>query len=1132
MGRYRRYLIGLAIVLVLVGAYAAVGFLAVPYFARKSAQDFVRTHYKRPLSVGEIHFNPFTLKLDMNQVALPDADGQKMLAFERLHVDLQLASLWRLGPSFREIILTQPYVRAVLRPNGALNLADLSKGFPPAPAQPQKQSAPMRLFIKRLAVGSGTATFEDRTRPSPFRAEFTPIAFELRDFSTTAATANGYGLSAASPDGERLLGSGTVHLVPLSSLGKFEIVDLKARTVWNYLHESLPLEIDSGTIAVKGTYDLTGSGASSGASSASSGARSTAGATSGGGPIRLTVDVHDTSVKGLGLKPKGGAERYVDVASIEVQDTRLDLTRHSVNVAKVLLKGGAIKAWLSEQGQLNLLELTGSSAAAPAQSSPQPPATSAAAGTADAPAPVPPAPSSATRVSDRGGSASKWTLSAPDIEASGFKVSAEDREVKPAVAVVLAPLNLRVTGFNTSPNDTLNITADSGVNASGKVNARAKVTPKSRVVSAHVEAASLGLPMLQPIIAKYTSMTLLKGALGAKLDIERQADGALDVKGNTEVVDLRTVDNALKQDFIRWKDLRVADIRYRSTPASLRIGSVMAVEPYARMIIAPDRSVNIVEVLRPRGAAGKGAPSANAAGSAAAGQQSVAVANPPPERRRGAGRRHKAPVQTAAAPAGPLTPFPVSIDTVTVANGSANYADLWIKPSFAIGIQSLNGTVRGLSSDPRSRAKVDLKGKVDRYSPIQIAGDVNLLSAALYTDIRMSFQDLDLPVVNPYSGHFVGYKIAKGKLSVDVSYKIEQRKLTASQHFVVDQLELGERVDSPDAVHLPVKIAVALLKDRDGVIDLNLPMTGSLDDPKFRIGPIIWKMFVNLVVKAATAPFALLGHLFGGGKEHMNVIEFAAGSAELEQPQKDQLAAVAKSLKERPQLKLDVPIVYSAGLDRPQIAATRLQAQLLAREQNTREGKQHPDTAGEVALADPATHFKLLVDQFHADLGKDTPLPPTAMAVQQAKRNQTPPFDSAISDLNAALIGHIQVPDSDLEALGKQRAAAIQEALLSGGQIEPGRVFIVSGPQKPGSGAQPGPAAPAGTEPAPGGQPEGTAVAAASVAGEGSPSANGVPVATANEANAAGAPSADAAAGQAAAQPAATERVKVELALK
>jgi uncharacterized protein DUF748 len=1000
MGRYRRYFVTLAIVVVVLGAYAASGFLAVPYFARKGAQDFVRTHYGRVLSVGEIRFNPFTLTLDVTRLSLPDADGQTLLAFERLHVVLQLASLWRLGPSFREIQVEQPYVRALIRPDGALNLADLGKGFPPEPAKPKRKSAPLRLSIRRLAVISGTANFEDRTRPTPFRAEFKPIAFELRDFSTTRATENDFALNAASPEGERLIWSGTLRLEPLSSHGEFEIADLKARTVWNYLRASLPFEIDSGIIGIKGDYDLG----------------------SAGGPLALKLNVRNTTLSALGVKPKGAAQNYIDVARIEVDDTRVDLAKRAVEVAKVTLAGGDIKAWMSEQGQLNLLELLAAAPAADGDTG-----RLAAAGGA--------APVSAAAASS--GGAAAWSVTAPDVTLQGFKVSAEDRRIRPAAAVLLGPLNVHVVGFSTAPDDTLDITLDAGVNTSGKINAQAKLTPKSGAVSAHLEAADLPLTMLQPYIAHYTSMTLLQGTLRSKLDIGRQADGTLTVKGNTHVADLRTVDNALKQDLVKWKELRVADIRYLSQPASLRIGSVTAVEPYVRMIVAPDRSINIKRALTPPGAAaGKAAPDAQGAPVAAAPQ---------------ARGKKAAGAAGGAASGAAVTPFPMSIATVRFVNGSANYADLWIKPSFAIGIQTLGGTVSGLSSDPRSRAKVQLEGKLDRYSPITITGAVNLLSAALYTDIKMSFKDLDLTVVNPYSGHFAGYRIDKGKLSVDVSYKIDQRKLTAAQHLVVDQLEIGDRVDSPDAAHLPLKLAVALLRDRNGVIDLDLPMTGSLDDPQFSVWPLVWKVLVNVIVKAATAPFALLGHLFGGG-EHMNVVEFPPGSAELNPPAHEQLAALARALKERAQLKLDVPIVFSTGLDRPQIAATRLRGELLARVQNTRQGKKNPQLAGELALADPKKHFGLLLEQFEADVGKDAPLPPSAAAVQQARGKEAPPYDAAIADLNAALINHIQVPDSDLEALGKQRAQAIREALLSDGQIEPSRLFIVNAPPKPDSG--------------------------------------------------------------------------------
>jgi uncharacterized protein involved in outer membrane biogenesis len=986
VGLGRRRLITLAIAVALLGAYAAAGFLAVPHFARQGASDFVRIHYARTLTIRDIRFNPFTLNLDVTGLALPDTDGQTMLSFDRLHVGLQLASLWRLEPSFSEILLAHPYVRAVIRPDGALNLADLGKGFSSAPPeQQQKKAGPVRLYIGRLAVIDGGTSFEDRTHPTPFRADFKPIAFELRDFSTTAATGDTYTLKAASPQGERLDWSGTVRLTPLSSQGRFAIADLKARTLWSYLSASLPFEIDSGVIALNGDYDVSAAAA---------------------GPFGLKLNVHTTTVTGLGVKPQGAADDYISLGRIEVDGTRVDLARRALEVAKVQLSGGDVRAWLGEQGRVNLLDLIGP---APAARADAPADTEVAGGSAPATAPAPAA----------GGAASAWTVSVPDISVTGLKLSAEDRQVKPAAVVVLDPLNVHVAGFNLAPDDTLDIQLDTAVNTSGKLAAQAQVAPRSGGVTAHIEAEHLGLPALQPLLGQYTSMTLLKGELGARIDFERHADGFLGVKGKLRISDLSTVDNELQKDFIRWKELRIADVSYRSQPVSLRVGSVTALEPYVRMIIAPDRTVNIKQVLTPPGAK---------------------PAQP--------GKQAAAP---AAAPAAPLTPFPVSIGALRMVNGSADYTDLWIKPSFALGMQALNGAVTGLSSDPSSRARVKLDGKLASFSPLHIAGEVNLLSAALYTDVTLSFKDLDLTIVNPYSGYFVGYKIDKGKLSVDVSYKIERRQLTASQRFVVDQLELGDQVESPEAMHLPLKLAVALLKDRNGLIDLPLPMSGSLDDPTFRIGPIIWKVFVNLIEKAATAPFALHGHLFGGG-EHMNIVEFAAGSAELSPAAQDQLAALNRALKERPQLKLDVPIVSSVGLDRPQLAQTQLRAALTARVASSRQGRKHPDEAAELALADPGKHLQLLVEQFQADLGKDAALPASAQAVQAGKKKEPADLDAAIADLESALINHMQIPDADLEGLGRSRAQAIQHAILADGQIDPARVFVVNAAPKPDSG--------------------------------------------------------------------------------
>ena len=1019
MVRYRRYLIALGVILVLVGAYAAAGFWAVPHFARSYAQDFVNRHYGRTLQIGDIRFNPFTLKLDVSEVSLPDADGKPLLAFGHLHVDLQLASLWRLEPSFREILLDKPHVRAVIRRGGELNLADLGKGFPEEPKKsPPQNSKPMRLYIRRLAVTGGSSTFDDLTRATAFEAEFNPITFELRDFSTVGTRDNACALTAASEDGERFNWNGTLRLAPFSSQGTFEIVDLRARTVWDYIRELVPFEFDSGLIGIKGSYEMTAAG----------------------GPLAVKVNVHNTTVTDLGLKPKGTPQDYLKLAKIEVDDTRVDVSRHAVDVAKVRLAGGNVQLWMDEQGKLNLLDLAPSSkpAAAGAVQEPLPP----------------------VRAHGSAGDSPAWSVAAPDIRIEGLKIAAEDRQVQPALALAIDPLNVHVAGFNTRPDDVLDVTVDSTVNGSGKLGAQAKVTPGTGGVTAHVEATALALPVIQPYLSKYTSMTLLKGTVGARMDLERAADGALAVKGSTQVLGLKTVDNSQKRDFISWKDLRVADIDYHSKPARLRIKSITAVEPYARMIIRADRSLNLTEVLTPAGtkpkpvaAAGTDTDADKSSAPEAGAAPAVPATPPPPAKPARKGRKEKgaAPApQTAAAPRA-VAPFPMSIGTVRFLNATLDYTDLWIKPSFSVGIQTLNGAVTGLSSDPKSRAKVELNGKVERYSPAHIGGEANLLSAALYTDITMSFKDIDLTIVNPYSGHFIGYKIDKGKLSVDVSYKIEQRKLSAKQHFVVDQLELGDRVESPDAIHAPVKLAVALLKDRHGVIDIDLPMSGSIDDPHFRLGPVIWKAFVNLIIKAATAPFALLGHLFGGG-EHMNVVEFAPGSAEFDKASKEQMAALAKALQERPQLKLDVPITYSKELDRGELAARRVHDELMARVAGTRQGKKHPDTAGEEAFADPQKHYQLLLAQYKDSLGKDAPLPESAQAVQSAKAKEPPSYEPAIKDLTDALVQKIEVPDADLVQLGKQRARAIQDALLADGQIEPARVFIVDAPPKPDSG--------------------------------------------------------------------------------
>jgi hypothetical protein len=228
----------------------------------------------------------------------------------------------------------------------------------------------------------------------------------------------------------------------------------------------------------------------------------------------------------------------------------------------------------------------------------------------------------------------------------------------------------------------------------------------------------------------------------------------------------------------------------------------------------------------------------------------------------------------------PGRPANIKIDRITLQGGRINFTDNFIRPRFSGNLLDIGGRITGLTSEENKYGEVELKGMYENYAPLEITGKINPLREDRYIEIKASFKEMDLAALNPYSGRYAGYAIEKGKLSFQIEYLIVKNKLDAKNTIFLDQLIFGEKVDSPDATKLPVKLGVALLKDRRGEINLDIPVSGELDDPKFSLGGIIMKVIVNLLAKAATSPFALLGAVFGGG-EQLSYAEFDYGAATL-----------------------------------------------------------------------------------------------------------------------------------------------------------------------------------------------------------------------------------------------------------
>ncbi len=947
----RRFRWLLAGAVLLIGAYAGAGFLLVPHLARGAIEDHVTDTLKRRVAIGEIAFNPFTLTAEVQGFALSEANGAPIVRFDSLLVNASLASVVNRAWTFEEIRLVKPDVEIDIDPAGAVNLAKL---IPPGD---EPSSGPPAVRIDRLSVEGGRIGFTDRNRPQPFSATLSPIRFALTDFRTAADHDNNYRFEGATTAGETLSWTGTFSVRPLGSRGSFSVAGLKSATIAAYLHDLMPFDVPTGTVSLSGTYDA-----------------------SLDGRIALNVAIPTVDVKDVSVLPKGAeGTPWITVPAVRVADIAVSLADRKVTVGEVRVTDPAATVRRAADGGINLSRL-------------MPPATEAA-------APVPAEPEA--------NADAPWSISLGTLSVDGGVIDAEDAAVTPAVKLRLAPVAVSVKGYSTAPDAVLDIEASTGI-GDARAAVTGKIVPQPLSADLTLDGDGLDIPLAQPYIDPFAALTVKSGRLSADGALAYRAEPAkgqpsLAFKGDVSVADFLTEDRAGKQEFVKWKRLTLKGIDYTQAPDRLTINLVEAREPYGRVIIGADRTVNVMQVLgiEPEPPAADDAAPADAPPAAAA--------------------------TASAKAADPAPGMPIRVRDVRITGGSANFADLSIEPNFAAALYDLEGSVKGLSSAPDSRATVHLAGKVDRYAPVDISGTVNLLSAQTFTDLGLTFRNIELTTFNPYSGKYAGYNITKGKLTTELHYKVEDRKLDASHHIVLDQLEFGAATGSKDAVPLPVRLAVSLLKDRHGVIDLDLPVTGSLDDPQFRIAPVVWQALRNLLGKIVTAPFALLGSLFGGGEE-ISYVDFAAGSAELAPDQAEKLSHLSRALAERPQLRLDIPLGAVTDADAEALAAAAFDAALAP----FMEGRE--DT--------PEHRRKALAELYKAQLGDDPSYPETVEGEDKTEQR--------IAFLEAALRPRFEASPTAREALGRARAEAVQAVILADTQVAPERIFLSTGrPGKP-----------------------------------------------------------------------------------
>jgi hypothetical protein len=600
-----------------------------------------------------------------------------------------------------------------------------------------------------------------------------------------------------------------------------------------------------------------------------------------------------------------------------------------------------------------------------------------------------------------------WAIEAKQISLERFRIAYDDRGLQTPAKVALSDLSLRLDNFSNAKNRRAKASIRTRINNKGVLQLAGTAGVNPVAARFNVQAQQVEMLPFQPYLAEQVNFIVTSGNMGTKgnLSIEGSAGAPLKVgyEGGFQVADFAAVEKDTAQDLLKWKSLDLGGVQLAAvSPLQLGINDITLAGFYARIIIAADGKINLQNL-----AAEKKEPSETSAPPAAT----------------------AAPATAAPAPAGEQR---ITIGKINLQDGDINFSDFFVKPNYSANLNAVQGTIAELK--PETPGDIMLQAKLDNAAPVDIQGKINPLAKNLFLDLTADAKEIDLNPFSPYAVKYVGYGIERGKLSFNVKYKLDDRKLTAENQIILNQLVFGEKVESPTATKLPVLLAVAVLKDRNGVIDVNLPISGSLDDPQFSVGGIVLRIVINLITRAVTAPFALLGSVFGGGGggAELSYIEFEPGRTTLTQAAEAKIKTLAAAMNNRPALKLEISGRTDPANDLEGLKRVGLERKVKAQKFKELARQGNPPKSVDDVQIEKAEYERFL----KAAYGEESFSKPRNL-IGLAK-------DLPVTEMESLMLKNAKVSDADVRELANQRAQAVRDRLLATGQITAERVSLVA----------------------------------------------------------------------------------------
>jgi len=940
--------------------------LIIPQVLKNKLPELLEPFSEFSASVEDIRFNPFLLRLTIDQLEVIEhkEHQQKLSGLKQVSVNLQLSSIFYQALVISEFSLIEPYGRLTIDPSGKFLWETLSSHSTTAPTeetpatteeQETADSTPFPLIIDHLLVQTAVLDFEDLSRATAFKKTIGPIDLQLENLSTLPQDSGNYQLDIVlqqtlpqDSQAARFKWQGDISLSPFQSKGHLELNQLAIRTVWDYIQDDVYYEPLAGHVNVGFDYQLMTEE-----------------------QLEVTLNQGSLTFSDLSIASKGQQTSLLDIDSYSIKGIFFDLQKRVFSIEQAQTEGISVKFNRIQNGDLELIKVLSErpiregieEAAIAAASTPE-----------------------ETKPEEA------WAVSLDDFQLSNANLVFQDLTTSTPATIKLSDITARVQDFSLTDQPVsvslgLNIGANTAATEDltevSHFNMEGEVVVPNQTAQLQLDLKNLPINLIQPYLSQATALSIdsLLFDLNGQLAIKNQQ---ANFDGSSQLRDIKFTNLAQSQAILAGKGLYFEGIHLRQAQKSLKIDQILLDQlRFPVTVISRDEQATVTNF--------------SALVKSADSDSDNTDSN--------ADAKSNSEVQTAE------DDWLIEIGRVAIQDNIFQFSDRGLPRPVFLNIEQLNGVIDKLSSNNLSRADIKLAGQINGYAPFKVKGQINPLSDDAYTNIEVSMNGIAMSTFSPYTSHFLNYPLIQGKLSTDVSYRLNQSELEAENKLFIDQLELGKYVESDTGLGLPLPLAVSLLQTNSGEIDIDMPIKGNLDDPDFKYGQVVFNAMVNLITKAVASPFKLIANLAGSDAD-LSQLAFNPAQDQLTENEKDKALQLVEALNQRQSLKLSL------------IGVTNSQDQDALKQQQWQN--KVASSGIQVNYQAPAYWTFLSQQATQTPTGSPPAKPADAVSAQT---------------LEQSLIDQQTVPENLLAELAQQRATHTRQTLLAAGLNEK-RIFI------------------------------------------------------------------------------------------